>query len=143
MERRGELLDDLALLARQLARDDDVDDRAEVAAAAGPTEDRHALPAQRDGLARLRPGVETDLVRAVERRDADARAERGDGRGHVDHGDEVVAVADEALVLGDVDEHVEVAGRRAGLAGVAVAAQADALAVGDAGRDVDAQRALG
>src|SRR5262249_14424345 len=56
-------------------------------------------------------------------------------------GDEVVAVADEALVGRDVGEHVEVAGRAAALARVAAAGQADALPVGDARGDVDAQRA--
>ena len=55
-------------------------------------------------------------------------------------GDEVVAVAQEALVGGDADEDVEVAGRAAALARVPAAAEADALAVGDALGHVDAQR---
>ena len=51
----------------------------------------------------------------------DRRAERGERRGHVDHRDEVVAVAHEALVLADADDDVQVAGRPAALAGVAAA----------------------
>ena len=83
---------------------------------------------------------DVDLLVAVERRHAHGRAERRGRRGHVDDGDEVVAVADEALVLGDAHEHVEVAGRPAALAGVAAAGQADALLVGDAGRHVHVER---
>ena len=51
--------------------------------------------------------------------------------------DEVVAVAQEALVLGDAHEHVQVAGRAAAVAGVAAPGDADALLVGDPGGDVD------
>ena len=50
---------------------------------------------------------------------------------------EVGAVALEALVLGDLDLDVEVAGRRAGLAGVAGAGDPQPLAVFDPGRDLD------
>ena len=49
----------------------------------------------------------------------------------------VVALADEARVRPDVDEHVHVAGAAAGLAGVALASDADPLSVVDPGRDVD------
>ena len=62
------------------------------------------------------------------------------GAGHVEHRDEVVLVADEVLVRLDRDEHVEVAGVRARLAGVAAAADADALALGDPGGHVDRDR---
>ena len=50
-------------------------------------------------------------------------------------------VAHEALVLAHADDDVEVAVRAAALAGVAAAAEPDPLAVGDAGGDVDVQRA--
>ena len=70
-------------------------------------------PRSVDRLARLRAGPDVDVLGAVERRHLELRAERGERRGDVEHRDEVVAVADEALVRLDRDEHVEVAGRRA------------------------------
>ena len=55
----------------------------------------------------------------------------------VDLRDQVVALADEARVGPDADEHVQVAGAPAELAGVALAAEPDALAVVDPRRDLD------
>jgi hypothetical protein len=107
----------------------------------GTPQARHAVPAHHDHLARLRAGRDADLDVAVERRGVEARAERGVRGRDVEHGDEVVAVAQEALVGGDADEDVEVAGRARPARRVPAAAQADALAVGDALGDVDAQRA--
>src|SRR3712207_7507923 len=49
-------------------------------------------------------------------------------RRHVDHGDQVLAVAQEARVLTHAHDDVEVAGRPAGLALVAAAGEPDALA---------------
>ena len=89
----------------------------------------------------LRARRHLDLDVAVERRGAERRAQRGDRRRHVEHGHEVVAVAQEALVGLHVDEHVEVAGRPAALARVPAPGEADALPVADAGGHVDAQRA--
>ena len=54
--------------------------------------------------------------------------ERRVRRRQVDHGDQVVAVAHEALVLGHLHEHVEVAGRAAVVAGVAAARHAGCAA---------------
>ncbi len=45
------------------------------------------------------PAVERDLLRAVERRHAERAPSAADGGGDVDDRHEVVAVADEALVL--------------------------------------------
>ena len=92
-----------------------------------------ARAAHHDRLARLRAGGDLERHVAVERRHLDRRAERGQRRRDVDHGDEVVAVAQEALVLAHPHDHVEVAGRAAALAGVAAPRQPDALAVGDPG----------
>ena len=59
------------------------------------------------------------------------------GAGDVDRGHQVVAVADEPVVLADADEDVKIAGRAAALARVATARDPDPLAVRDARRDVD------
>ena len=56
----------------------------------------------------------------------------GTGDFHV----EVVAVALEHVVRADVDDDVEIAGRPAGRSVLALAMQAQALAVGDAGRNL-------
>ncbi len=87
------------------------------------------------------PGATLHVDLAVERRDRQRHPDRRRRRGDVEHGDEVVAVAQEALVGLHVHEHVEVPGRPAAVAGVPAAAEAHALAVVDPGGDVDAQRA--
>ena len=78
------------------------------------------------------------ILDAFERRHLELGAERRHRGGHVDHGDQVVAVPDEALVLRDDDVDEEVARRATGLAGVTSPADADPLALGDPRRDVDA-----
>ena len=61
------------------------------------------------------PGGDLDRDVAVERRHLDRRAERGQRRRDVDDGDQVLGVAQEALVLAHPHDDVEVAvgGRRA------------------------------
>ena len=56
--------------------------------------------------------------------------------------DQVVALADEPRIGLDANEHVQVAGAPADLAGVSLAAEPDALAVMDPRRDLDRDRAL-
>ena len=107
---------------------------------AAATQRGHALAAQRERVVRLRAGRDLQLERLVQRRHVERRAERGERGGHVDDGHEVVAVAHEALVLGDAHEHVQVAGRAALLARVAATGEADPLAVGDPSGHVDRQR---
>ena len=80
---------------------------------------RQPQPAQHLAVARLGAGRDLDLLLAVERRDGHRAAEHRGGRGHLDDADEVGALAAKALVVGDVDLDVEVAGARPGLAGVA------------------------
>ncbi len=87
-------------------------------------------------LAGLRARVEADVDVAVERRDGERRPERRLADGQVDGRHDVVAVADEALVWGDPDEDVDVAGAAAERPGVALAREADALAVVDSRRDL-------
>ena len=73
-------------------------------------------------------GTSTGHV-AVERRHLDRRAERGQRGRDVDDGDQVLGVAQEALVLAHAHDDVEVAVGPAALAGVAAAGDA-----GSAGR---------
>ena len=118
-ERLVELLGELALLLVELGRDEDVEDHVLVAprprrgATAAPG--RAGSPARRAGR---RPGPRP---RARRRASAtvDRAAEHRPGRGHLDDRDQVLAVALEALVLGDHDLDVEVARPAPGLAGVA------------------------
>ena len=86
------------------------------------------------------PAGSSSSVGAVERLDGHRRAERRLDDRQVDLREDVVALAHEALVRLDVDEHVDVAGAAAERAGVAFAGDADALAVVDAGRDLDVER---
>ena len=67
---------------------------------------------QRDASPRLRAGRDLDREVALEARHLDRRAERGQRRGDVDHRVQVLAVADEALVLAHADERRR--GRRSG-----------------------------
>ena len=71
----------------------------------------------------------------LDRLDLDGGAERRLDDREVDLGEDVVALAHEAVVRADVDEDVGVARAAAERAGVALAGDADALAVVDAGRD--------
>src|ERR671915_303561 len=140
-QRPAQLLQQLPLAAAELARYHHVQDDLLVAAPAA-ADRRHALPAQRDDRPRLRAGRYVDLLVAVQRGHRDGGAERRRRGRHVHHGDEVVAVAHEALVLRHANEHVEVPRRAAALPGVAPAGEPDALLVGDPGRHVHFERAL-
>ena len=137
------LLEQLALLVAEAARDLDVDDDAQIAVAVA-LQARHArgrgavstspgwVPAATStvvvpssvGTSKVAPsaasgaGTSRTVIRS-----SPSRTKRSSSR--------------------DVDQHVEVAGRAAGLAGVAAAAEPHALAVGDAGGDVDGDRAIG
>ena len=126
-----ELLEQLALLVGEAARNGDVDEHA-VVAAAEALEHRHAVAAQRAHLAGLRARLELELDRAVERLDRDRRAERGLDDREVDLREHVVALAHEPLVGPDAHRDVEVARAAAERARVALAREADALAVVDA-----------
>ena len=98
------------------------------------------LAAEDVDLARLGAGLELELDRAVERLDRDRRAERGLDDRQVDLREDVVALAHEALVGPDPHADVDVAGATAERARVALAGEADPLAVVDARRDLDVER---
>src|SRR3954452_6048915 len=99
----------------------------------------------------LAPGPQLATARGAGR---DAHGDRAVQRGHpqvgAEHrlGDadrqgqgEIVAAAAEDLVRTDGHLHVQVAGRTAAVAGLAAAAEPDPLAVGDAGREANVDRA--
>ncbi len=94
------------------------------------------LPADAVPAARLRAGLDAQRDgRAVERRHGDVGTEHGVGEADRHADGEVVALAAEPGVRGDVDLHEQVAGRPAVAAGRAAALEADRLAVGHAGGD--------
>src|SRR5439155_4534509 len=117
-------------------------DQNALVAAPEALEDRQAAPSQHADLARLRARLEGQLRLAFERRDGQRGAERRLGDREVDGRVDVVALAHEARVRPDVDLDVDVARPATDRAGVALAADADALAVVDAGRDLQLARAL-
>jgi hypothetical protein len=85
-------------------------------------------------------GGNLDLRGTVERRDLDLAAEGREREADRHLAVEVVAVALEDAVLGEVDDDVEVAGRAAVDAGFAFAREADAIALVDAGGDLHRER---
>src|SRR6185436_3443893 len=129
------------LLVVQPRRDCNVDQQPKVAVAPA-LEHRHPAPTQNPHVPRLRSRVEVELELAVQRRDGDLAAQRCLGHRQVDRREQVVALADEARVRLDVDEHVQVAGLGAELTNMSLAADPDPLAVVDAGRHRDSERAL-
>src|SRR4030095_8194467 len=135
-----ELLEQFLLLGREIGRRLDVDLDVHVAALRR-AHDRHALAAQAELVAALGAGRDVDARHlAVERRHLDVAAERG-----LHHRDRhaqmyVAALALEELVAAHRQEDVEIAGRPAARPGLALAAEADARAVLDAGGDIDLER---
>src|SRR6185312_5570324 len=103
----------------------------------------HALAAQAELVAALRAGGHVDLgAGAIDGRYLDGAAERRGRHGDRHAAMDVGAVALEDAVRLDREEDVKVARRAAAHAGLALAGQADARAVLDAGRNVDGQRLL-
>ena len=130
----------LALLVVERARHQHVRDQPQIAARAA-AQARHAVALEHEHGAGLQARLDLDLLLAVERLDRARGAEHGLRERQVELADEIEPVAHEALVGPHVHAHVEVAGGRAELAGVAVARDAHGLAVVDARRDVDAELA--
>src|SRR2546428_2866755 len=124
-----------ALLLAQGPRDDDVEVDKLIAAARAP-EVRDALPAHAHHLPVLSAGRNPHLCfAAFDRRNADLVAERRLRRRDAGEVHEVVALAAEELMLFEADEHVEIAGRPAAHAGLALAGDAKLLPVVDARED--------
>jgi hypothetical protein len=100
---------------------------------ASTSQARHPLASHRQHLARLGTCCQLERRCAVERGHLELGAERGEWRGHIQGRDQVIAFTDEALVLADTHEHVQVARRRTGVSCAALASDPDPLSIGDAG----------
>ena len=109
----GELLEQVALLLGQLLRRLHLHGGEEVAACRVPLTSGMPLPLQPQRRARLRAFGDLHGLRAVERRHHDLAAERERREVDRDLAEQIHAVAPEELVLLDVDDDVEVAGRAA------------------------------
>src|SRR5215831_11699454 len=138
---RLELLEEPPLLVREARRHEDVHEHAVVTGAAA-LQHRHAAPAQDDDLPGLGARLDVDLRLSVDRRDRDPRTEGGLRDRQVQRREDVVPLADEARIRLHADEDVDVARGDAGRARVPFAPDPDALAVVDAGRDVDLEAPL-
>ena len=125
----------------ELPRHDDVDEHA-VVAPAEALEHGHAAAAENANGAWLRPGLEVELLLALQRRDRRSRAERGLGHRQVDRRVDIVALTHEPLVWADPDEHVDVARLPAERARMALAREPDSLSVVDARRDLHVETSL-
>src|SRR4051794_24245324 len=130
-----ELLEQLALLLRQLLGDHDLHDRVEVAGAAARIGVALAAQAQPPAARRARRDLHAAL--AVERLDLDLGAERRLPGRHRQVDVEVAALPPKARVPADAHAQEEVARGAAADARPALAGEPDALAVADAARDVD------
>src|SRR4051794_5711743 len=130
-----ELLEQLALLLRQLLGDHDLHDRVEVAGAAARIGVALAAQAQPPAARRARRNLHAAL--AVERLDLDLGPERRLPRRHRQVDVEVAAIQPKARVPADAHAQEEVARGAAADARPALAGEPDALAVADAARDVD------
>src|SRR5690606_7548725 len=135
---RGELAQQLGLLRVELGGHDDLDVHHQVAVAvdaAGGAQPRHALPAQGAHGARLGARLDVQLLDAVEGGQRQRGAQRGGRHRQLHRAVQVGAVAGEQLVRLLLHLHVEVAGRAAAGADLALAGQPDPHPVGDARRD--------
>src|SRR5262249_46909128 len=101
-----------------------------------------ALAAERVEVARLGAALDLERVLAVDRGHRHLGPERGLREGDRELEEDVRLLAREELVRADADHAVQVARRRAGLAGLALAGDAQAHALVDAGRDLDLDLAL-
>src|SRR5262249_9734486 len=128
LQRAVQPLDQIALVLVEVGRHDDLEDDP-LAAPAAAAETRQAGAANPVLTARLGAGGDLDVLVAVERWHGHGHAQHRLGGRDPDDVDEVGAVALEALVGGDGDLDVEVAGRRPGLAGVPGTGDAQALTV--------------
>src|SRR5665213_1507838 len=112
------------LLRAQVLRHDDLDD--DVLVAATPSSDvRHAPPAHTERLPVLRPGGDRDLDSTLERRYLDPVAECRLHHVHPELIDDVLVAPLQERMRLDPEHHVQVAGRSASDARLALAAEAD------------------
>src|SRR5215216_5784321 len=137
---RGELAQQLALLARELLGHGHLEADQQVAAALAAAAG-HAPAPDPEGAAVLGAGRHLEGDRAVQGRDLELGPQGGLGEGHGNGDGEVLAAAREQGVRGDPDLDDQVAGGRPRLAGFALAAEPDGGAVVDPRGDPDPQLA--
>src|SRR4051794_16482088 len=111
-------------------------------AARAAIENRYALVPQLELRAVLRAFRNLQLVRLSEGGHFDLAAERGLSNVQRDGAVQVVFVALEEGVLLHLQEHIKIARRAAVPAGLAFAGEPQAVAIGDAGRNVYLELAL-
>src|SRR5262249_57801899 len=136
---RLQLLVQLPLLRRQLARHDDLDGH-ELIAGAAALEPRHAIARQPEGTSARGRARHLHRHLAAQGGDLDRSAERRLGRGNRQAQVDVVALALEERMRGDGDAQVQVA-TRAGRAH-ALTGNTDALAALHAGGDLHVDLAM-
>jgi hypothetical protein len=134
----AEGLEQLLLLGAQILGRFDEKMDMEVAATL-VAETGHALPGKLEDVAGLGPGRDVESLAALGNRNLDFLAQS-----RLDHRNlalmvEIRSFALETLVFGDVKDHVEVASRSAAPAGLALASQAELVAIVDARRHLDAE----
>ena len=93
---------------------------------------RHAPAAQADLGARLGPGLDLDLLLALDRRDGDPGAERGLGDRDLGVVGQLRPLAAQRRMRRDMDRDVETAGCATARADLALVGQADLVALVDA-----------
>src|SRR5256885_5707383 len=131
----GELLEQGALLRGQLDGRPDMDAHVEIAATPFP-DARQPLATQTVHRTGLRAGCDLQGRVAVRRRDPNLRAEGRLGERDREVVNQVVALALEPWILGDVQHGDQVAGRTIAGPGDAVSPHGEVVGVGDARGDV-------
>src|SRR2546425_10632617 len=134
-----ELLEDATLLRRQSTRRLH-DYPHQLVPPTGFLEPRETFSAEPKNRAALNPRGDPQATRPVKGWDLHFRAQGRLGEGDRQFEQDVVALADEALVRADLHRHVEVAGRRPGISRETAAGDPKLDAVRDAGRDLHGDR---
>src|SRR6266550_643418 len=137
-----QLLQQLALLRRQLGRRPDMDADMQIAMAA-LAEARQAFGAQAVRHTGLRSRLDPQRRLAKRRGHLHLRAQCGLREGDAEVVDEVVAVTLEARIFLDVEHRDEIAARPVPRARDALPSQREVVVIGDAGGHVDLNRLLG
>ena len=134
----GKVFEGFALFGGEFGGHFDEDADVEVAGGAA-AQGGDAAAFEPEDFAVLCAGGDFDCGGAVQCGDVGFSAQGGGGEGDGDFAEDVLPLALEDGVLGDVEDNVEVAGGAALVAGFAFAGDAQAVAVVNAGGDVDGE----